>query len=412
MIERVSVDAAGNQANGGSQDSDWSQEGSVLVFESGATNLVPGDTNDATDVFVKNLETGEVRLVSSAAEGTQGNDSSFDPAVSPDGSRVAFESDATNLVPGDTNGKTDIFVKTLATGAIERITTASNGSQSNDSSYWEPQWSPGGTRVAFTSEASNLVPGDTNNGVDLFVKTLSTGAMQRVNTNSAGGQGQRGAQDPAWSPDGTAIAFSTYAADLVPGDTNNTGDVFVKHLGSGAIEIVSKSTTGSQANGFSGGPAWSPDGTRLAFTSSASNLDASDTNGAFDIFVKTLTSGAVQRVSTSTSSTQANGRSVGAAWSPDGTRIAFSSDASDLVSGDTNGLDDVFIKDLASGTVWRVSTDVGGNQATDADVNDYVSSWGGDWSPDGRQMVIHSNAGNLVPSDTNGSTDVFLKTLR
>jgi Tol biopolymer transport system component len=255
-------------------------------------------------------------------------------------------------VPGDTNGYWDVFVKTLATGAIQRVTTDVGGVQANTDTF-DVVWSPDGTQVAFDSWASNLVPGDTNNYQDIFLKTLATGAIQRVSTDSGGGQATgsygNGSGGPAWSPDGTQIAFSSYADNLVPGDTNGETDVFVKMLATGAVQRVSTDSGGGQVLGGSGGSAWSPDGTQIAFTSNSGHLVTGDTNNFGDVFVKTLATGAVQRVSTDSAGGQAaNGGSEteNSVWSPDGTQIVFNSDADNLVPGDTNNDTDVFVKTL------------------------------------------------------------------
>ena len=422
VVQRVSTDATGAQANDDSFGQIWSPDGAQVAFASDASNLVSGDTNGTSDVFVKTLATGAVQRVSTDASGTQTNEGSlgsFGLAWSPDGTRIAFASFASNLVPADTNGDVDLFVKTLATGAVQRITTDANGAQANPSwpgPEWfldTPVWSPDGTRVAFSSWASNLVPGDTNDRLDVFVKTLATGAIQRVSTDAASAQANHGSYTPVWSPDGTRIAFTSDATNLVVGDTNAKSDVFVKTLAGGAIQRVSTDAAGGQAQGHSDSAAWSPDSSRLAFESRASNLVPGDTNDTRDVFVKTLATGAIQRVSTDAAGAQASdssdadryGPSTGPAWSPDGTRIAFSSWASNLVPGDNNDRLDVFVKTLATAAIQRVSTDAAGAQANDG-------SWSPVWSPDSTRIAFQSNASNLVPEDNNNSLDVFVKTLR
>ena len=161
------------------------------------------------------------------------------------------------------------------------------GTQANNYSGG-PVWSPDGTKIAFGSDASNLVPGDTNNDTDVFVKTLATGAIQRISVDATGTQAYDGSFNPVWSPDGTKIAFDSYASNLVSYDTNGQRDVFAKTLASGTIQRINVDATGTQANNYSYGSAWSPDGTKIAISSGATNLVVGDTNNNFDVFVKTL----------------------------------------------------------------------------------------------------------------------------
>ncbi|MFG1339985.1 VCBS domain-containing protein [Xanthobacter autotrophicus] len=413
VITRVSTDAAGVQGNSESSDPVFSPDGTKVAFSSDASNLVAGDNNNSTDIFVKDLTTGAVTRVSTDAAGAQGNggDSydpvlspggTYDPVFSPDGTKVAFWSFASNLVPGDTNGALDIFVKDLATGAVTRVSTDAAGAQGNSDSVI-PVFSPDGTKVAFVSYASNLVAGDTNGTSDIFVKDLTTGAVTRVSTDAAGTQGNYDSYSPVFSPDGTKVAFWSFASNLVAGDTNNTEDIFVKDLTTGAITRVSTDAAGVQGNSESSGPVFSPDGTKVAFFSGASNLVAGDTNGTYDIFVKDLTTGAVTRVSTDAAGAQGNNYSSSPVFSPDGTKVAFLSAASNLVAGDTNGAYDTFVKDLTTGAVTRVSTDAAGAQGNNYSYGSPV------FSPDGTKVAFRSYASNLVAGDTNGTYDIFVK---
>jgi hypothetical protein len=186
---RVSTDAAGVQGNGSSQDAQFSADGRYVVFESDASNLVAGDSNGANDIFVKDLQSGAIQRVSTDAAGVQGNRlSSYNAQFSADGRYVVFESYASNLVAGDSNGYLDIFVKDLQSGAIQRVSTDAAGVQGNSSSL-NAQFSADGRYVVFESYASNLVAGDSNGTTDIFVKDLQSGAIQRVSTDAAGVQG-------------------------------------------------------------------------------------------------------------------------------------------------------------------------------------------------------------------------------
>jgi Tol biopolymer transport system component len=262
---------------------------------------------------------------------------------------VVFASRADNLVPGDGNGQSDIFVKDLATNAIRRVSVSASGVGGNDDSG-SPVFSPDGNRVAFDTDSTNLVAGDGNNLFDVFVKDLKTGAIQRVSTSASGGEGNGNSGSPVFSPDGSKVAFRSAASNLVPGDTNKSDDVFVKDLTTGAITRVSTNASGRQGNGWSAVGAFSPDGTKFAFWSLASNLVAGDTNGKADVFVKDLATRAIERVSTNARRRQAGGESSSPRFSPDGTKVTFTSAAGNLVPGDKNRVADVFVRDLVAGT--------------------------------------------------------------
>ena len=399
-ITRVSTAADGTQGDNSSLLPSLSADGTKVAFLSDADNLVPGDTNGAEDLFVKDLATGATTRVSTASDGTQSNADSLNPSLSADGTKVLFQSSADNLVPGDTNGAIDVFVKDLATGATTRVSTAADGTQSNANSV-VPAFSADGTKVAFASLADNLVPGDTNGTADVFVKDLATGATTRVSTAADGTQGNGLSFAPSLSADGTKIVFDSAADNLVPGDTNGTTDVFVKDLATGAITRVSTAADGTQADSFSQFAALSADGTKVVFDSDADNLVPGDTNGQLDVFVKDIATGAITRVSAAADGTQGNGLSQGRALSADGTRVAFESDADNLVPGDTNGGTDVFVRDLTTGTITRVSIAADGTQGNG---NSLTTSLSGD----GTKVAFVTGATNLVPGDTNESADILV----
>jgi Tol biopolymer transport system component len=397
--ERLSVSSAGEQGDGPSAAPAISAEGRFVVFSSSASNLVPGDTNGHIDVFVRDRDSGTTERVSVSSAGEQGNSISGMPAISADGRYVAFWSQAYNLVPGDTNGYPDVFVRDRVSGTTQRVSMSSAGEQGNYDSLW-PSISADGRFVAFMSQASNLVPGDTGY-YDVFVRDRVSGTTERVSVSSAGEQGNGPSSDPAISADGRFVVFSSSASNLVPGDTNGHIDVFVRDQVSGTTERASVSSAGEQASYYSRDPAISADGRYVAFWSQAYNLVPGDTDGYNDVFVRDRVSGTTERVSVSTAGEQASYDSWYPAISADGRFVIFSSLASNLVPADT-GYDDVFVRDRVSGTTERVSVTSAGEQGDGPSSDPAISA-------DGRFVVFSSWASNLVPGDTNANCDVFLR---
>ncbi len=342
---------------------------------------------------------GVTSRVSVASDGRQGN---FDsqtfraPAMSADGRFVAFESSASNLVAGDTNGRYDVFVRDRLAGVTRRVSVGAGGQANNGSD--SPAISADGRFVAFYSDASNLVAGDTNGRSDVFVRDRLAGVTRRVSVG-AGGQANSESFGPAISADGRFVAFYSYASNLVAGDTNGRSDVFVRDRLAGVTRRVSVGA-GGQANSDSFGPAISADGRFVAFDSSASNLVVGDTNGTFDVFVRDRLAGVTRRVSVGAGG-QANSDSLSPAISADGRFVAFESNASNLVAGDTNATDDVFVRDRLAGVTRRVSVGAGG-QANSSSGSPAISA-------NGRSVAYTSNASNLVRGDTNGAQDVFVR---
>ncbi len=341
-ITRVSTDSNGNQGNSYSEYPSISSDGCYVAFMSYASNLVSGDTNCTADIFVKDVQTGAITRVSTDSDGNQGNAVSMHSSISRDGRYVAFDSNASNLVSGDTNGTWDVFVKEVQTGTITQVSTDSDGNQGNSYS-WSPSISGNGRYVAFYSTASNLVSGDTNGADDVFVKDVQTGATTRVSTDSDGNQGNSWSDDPSISSDGRYVAFESYASNLVSDGINRQADVFVKDVQTGAITRVSTDSIGNQGNSYSEYPSISSDGRYVTFESHASNLVSGDTNGATDVFVKDVQTGAITRVSTDSAGNQGNSDSYWPSISSDGRYVAFMSNASNLVSSDSNGEPDVFL---------------------------------------------------------------------
>ena len=244
-----------------------------------------GDTNNVPDTFVKDTVTGTTTRVSTASDGTQGDNHSSGVAISADGRYVVFQSSATNLVDDDTNGQYDIFIKDTLTGSLTRVSTTSDGAEGDGKSQGA-SISADGRYVFFYSQATNLVDGDTNGAGDVFVKDLETGVTTRVSTERYGTEGNGTSGDASISADGRYVAFSSSASNLIAGDTNGHQDIFVKDMLTGAIARVSTARDGAEANYASSQLTISADGSTIAFSSSASNLVANDLNGTTrDVFV-------------------------------------------------------------------------------------------------------------------------------
>ena len=414
---RASVDSANTQGNSVSETASISADGRYVAFTSYASNLVSVDTNGTWDVFVHDRQTGVTERVSVGSAGTEGNGISGSPSISADGRYVAFHSDATNLVADDTNGTRDVFVRDRCvsngspvpscTPATERVSADSSGVQGDGVSDLAAI-SADGRYVAFESRADNLVPGDTNGANDVFVHDRQTGVTERVSVGSTGTEGNGECSYPSISADGRYVAFDSDATNLVPGDTNGSGDVFVHDRQTGVTERVSVDSAGTQGNGESGVESVpiSADGRYVAFYSYASNLVPGDTNGVPDVFVHDRLTGGTERVSVDSAGTQGNGWSVHASISADGRYVAFDSDATNLVPGDTNGYRDVFVHDRLTGVTERVSVDSTGSQGDGHSDPFYSPSI----SADGRYVAFESDATNLdlVLGDTNGYRDVFV----
>jgi len=281
------VNSEGDRALGPSFDADVTPDGRFVTFVSGADNLDENDKNGMYDVFLRDRELGTTDLMSKNSDGEAGNLSSFAPSVSADGSLVAFDSDADNLVEGDDNFAADTFVRHPATGAIRLVSVSSNG----DLGKWggvDPSISPDGRFVVFTSE-SKLVPRDTNKAADAYLHDFQTGRTTRVSLSSTGRQGQEDTFAQAISDDGRLVLFVSNSAGFVPRDTNDEYDHFIFDRSTKKTVRVNVSSRGKQAEGDKGfvlGSSMSGDGRFVAFESSASNLVRNDTNKAYDIFVR------------------------------------------------------------------------------------------------------------------------------
>ena len=231
--EQVSISSSGVEGNSASAFPSISADGLLVAFSSGATNLVNGDTNASWDVFVHDRLSGMTVRVNLSSDGAQSgrDDDAPVPSSSADGSCVVFGSGADNLVPGDTTGW-DVFVRDFSASRTERVSVNDAGVPQNISWPCVPSISGNGRFVAFRSPATNLIPADTNGKYDIFVNDRQEHATQRVSISTARIQGNGDAGDaPSISVDGRFVAFASEAPNMVPGDTNASVDVFIRDWG-------------------------------------------------------------------------------------------------------------------------------------------------------------------------------------
>jgi hypothetical protein len=402
---RVSTAASGDEGNAGCYLTATSADGRFVAFVSWSTNLVPGDTNGEGDVFLRDRLLDTIERVSVSSSGAEGNSGSGTDrlAVSSSGRYVVFDSRATNLVPGDTNGVVDVFVRDRVSGTTDRVSVSTAGQQ-GDGDSTHPAMDETGEYVVFQSKATNLVAGDTNGHEDVFIRDMQAGATYLISYDYGWGPANDFSRYPDISADGRYVAFHSSASDIVAGDTNDTGDIFVCPR-SGATERVSVSTAGAEANGLSGRPGISADGRYVVFDSSATNLVAGDTNGYRDVFWRDRTGGTTRRISLSSTQAQGNGSSYARDMGRTGRFVTFNSYANNLVPNDTNSHMDVFARDVVTGTTERASLAWSGAQA-----NSVCGSYAA-ISDNGRFVAFYSLATNLVPDDTNGCADVFFRDL-
>ena len=348
--ERVSVSSADDQANGPSEVAGGSPgvngDGNLVTFYPRATNLVAGDLNGQADVFLRDRGAGTTELISVNSNEEPGNGPSIYPSISEDGRFVAFQSLASNLVDDDTNNVSDIFIRDRVNGTTIRCGTT----QGNRGSV-SPALSADGRFVAFTSASTNLVPDDTNSQLDIFVCDRETGAVELVSVSSdsqpGANDGVPGDGDSilaAINQNGNVIAFKSLATNLVPNDRNNLVDVFARNRAAGTTQRVSVSFRGGDPNDFSFPPSLDYEGRWVAFGSFATNLAFGDNNNTSNVFVRDLMIGRTLLVDVNARGEIANGGTTDAppSISGDAMQIGFVSTASNLVAGDRNDVPDVF----------------------------------------------------------------------
>jgi hypothetical protein len=393
LIKRISVSSDSAQANSNSDFPRISNNGRYVAFRSDATNLVPEDTNNHSDIFLYDLQTDKTILVTSASDGTQANAHTIRSSISGDGRYIAFESEASNLVLGDTNRHADIFVRDTQTNSTVQVSIASDGSQGNyDSSF--PSISANGRYISFNSIADNLINDDTNNFADIFVHDLETRETARV--------ALRTSQESSISGDGRYIAFVSPSSELVNDDTNGYEDIFVYDRQTNKTSRISISSDGTQANSYSYSPSISTDGRYIGFYSGADNLVVNDTNAQPDVFVHDQETGETERISIASNGDQANGGSVYPSLSGDGRYVAFMSAASNLSEAPIGVYNHAFVHDRYTGQTELATLRRDGIPAQ------WGSGGSSSISGDGQILVFDSHSPDIVQNDTNSAWDVFV----
>jgi len=407
----VSSAPTGDEGNHFSSPGVISGDGRYIAYSSMASNLVDGDVNGTFDAFVYDRTTGRNELISVASDGSQGNGPSFLPTISHDGRFVAFASTASNLAADDSGFTQDLFIHDRETGQTERITRGE--SEPAEVEYWSPKISADGDRVAYQRRSKQEGTGFTWDEVFVYDRIVEESKL--VSVSSAGDPVDNLAASPAMSANGRVVAFDTGAGNLVAGDDNHAYDVFVHDLVTAETDRVSVNSNGEGGNSWSEDPALSADGRYVAFVSNSSNLVPADRNsigeiatggarGSWDIFVHDRTTGRTERVSIGDAGIEGNHRASDPTISADGRFVAFVSHADNLVAGDDNAKNDIFLHDRDTGLTRLVSKSIGGGFPTGAS---FVPSL----DAAGRFVTFGSNANDIVAGTSNSHQDVYVRDL-
>jgi Ca2+-binding RTX toxin-like protein len=378
-----------------------SGDGRFVAFEGGWTEF-GSVSNSSTDVLVKDLQSGTVSNEHRASDGKPGASGAASPAIAANGAAVAFVSASGNLVPGPPSGALyDIYVATISGPAIERVSTGSGDIKAEGGRSTAPDLSVDGRYVAFESTVPNWASGASTSIVDIYVKDRASRALQRVSSGIAGGGGNADSTRPRLSGDGRFVVFQSEASNLSANDSNGYGDVFLWDRNDRQLRNLTQGVPSRNPNNRSARPdvAAGPSGAIVVFESARAFVPE-DTNNATDVYAFDVATAKFRLVSSKADGSGVGVASEEASISGDGRYVAFTSYSDGLVPGDTNGTRDVFVKDLATGAITRVSQ----NGAT----ANKQASLGAQISADGRWVAFESGATNLAASDGNGTLpDVF-----
>ncbi|HEX5010677.1 MAG TPA: calcium-binding protein [Planctomycetota bacterium] len=407
----MSVASDGTISNGISINSSVSDDGRFVTFESDGSNLVPGDTNNHTDVFLHDRLLGTTTRLSVTADNMQVAKGGRLPVISGDGTKVVFISDSHVFATGDTNGAYDVIVRDVATGTNTVASVNSAGSTGDQSSFIAAL-SEDGRFVAFASSADNLVPGDDNGHQDVFVRDMQLGVTERVSVATDGTQGNGDSFDVVITPDGRFVAFSSAATNFAPGDFSLQLDVFVHDRLLGTTECVSTTPAGQVGNQDSFFSNMTPDGRYVTFMSRSNNLVPGDANGVGDVFLKDRLTGAIELISVGWQGQPVIEASDSPDISADARFVVFGSVADNLIPPGSGGVVDhhedheIFLRDRLLGTTKQLSLTPDGKQADLGSITAFIT-------PDGSVVSWETYASNIAidATDTNGVTDVVVRDL-
>lgn len=406
-VTLASIGMGGAAGNGNSGESSISANGRFVVFSSTANDLVAGDTNNASDIFRYDLVNRTIELVSVRPDGAPATGGSFEPSISADGRFVGFRSEAPDVTNNDGQTSSDIFLRDMQTGVTRLVSVRADGAAPGNGESRETFVSADGRYVAFSSFATNLVDGDGNGRTDAFVRDMGTNKTVAVSLNGAGVTGNERSLDPAVAvgADGRVfVSFRSFASDLVANDPNGKVDVFRRVLNGdltgGQTALVSVNTSGVSGNGDSTSNSISSNGRFVVFSSTSSDLAGGDSNNNADVFLRDMDAGTTKLLSTNRAGTaSANGASGEPSVSTDGNFAAYTSTASNIVDGDTNGKDDIFFTDLRTGLTRLLSVNTAGAPGNGRSFDPFVSA-------NGNFVAFTSSASDLA-NGAGAFDDVF-----
>ncbi len=371
----VSQASDGTAGDAGSFGPSISADGRYVAFDSEANSFAVGEDEGVDNVFVRDLVSGTTTYVSRASDGTAGDDDSFRASISADGRYVAFESDANSLAVGENEGVTDIFVRDLVSGTTTYVSRASDGTAGDDSSS-RASISADGRYVAFESDANSLAVGENEGVENVFVRDLLASTTTLVSRTSDGTAGDGLSREASISADGRHVAFLSGADNLSVVDDNAPFNIFVRDLVAGTTTYVSRATDGTPGESDSSRPSISADGRYVAFESTANNLVVGEDEDWGNVFVRDLLAGTTTFVSRASDGTAGDGDSFNASISADGRHVAFESQATTLAVGDDKTINDIFVRDLLAGTTTHVSRASDGTAADESSAAASISADG------------------------------------
>ena len=402
VVEPVLVVSKSDQGTPGdaySDDPASSADGRFVAFESAAANLVVNDTNDAADIFVFDRQNQTITRVSVATGGVQANGASSAPDISGDGRLVVFYSPADNLVANDTNNRSDVFLHDRQTGTTQRISVDESGDQLVGSSAYT-SISADGRFVTYASQGDPLgVVGD--NTYQVYLYEVATGDIEIVSVDANGDPGSSDSYESSISSDGSRVAFTSTAA-LVAEDAGSDWDVYLYDRTTDALRLLSESADGStSADGFTDEPAISADGQFVVFYSLATNLVTPATVGNISqVYIHDVAQDTLELLSVDGQGEPGNGDSFSRAISGDGRFVVIHTQATNIVTPDNNAAGDLVVYDRLNGTRSRIQNLQGeqldGSTFADQDISD-----------DGRFIAFSSTTTNLVTGGVGGVRDVF-----